>query len=106
MITKTLTANGSTPWVEFQGQGSISCIGTFNSGTVTLEISDDSGTTPITLKNPDGSGADYEITANDTINISRGNCLLRATVVGASPAPSLTLVFKMLKPENTILVPN
>lgn len=80
----TLAANGSTAGSHISGgTATVSCSGTFGSGTMTIQISLDGGTTYVAI---DTTGAK---TADATFNLERlPDCYLRWTLTGAT-SPSI-----------------
>ncbi|MGY4469361.1 hypothetical protein ACVWWK_005070 [Bradyrhizobium sp. LB9.1b] len=78
-----LTANGTTnpvPWSG--GHGSIAVWGNFGGGTVTLQMSPDSGTTWINVDR--GGDSFVTFTAPGTACFELGLCLLRFNLTGAT----------------------
>lgn len=82
MANSTLTADGSTDALQFQGEGTISVAGAFGGGTLSIETSFDGGATWVQ--------EDGEFTAAGTLNIKSGPCYLRTTLAGAT-APSVVV---------------
>lgn len=80
-ITATLTANGSTASVRWSGVylGHFYAVGTFGSGTITLEYSLDGGSSWLTA-----DADNLVFTAAGRANFQLPNCLLRITLSGAT----------------------
>lgn len=76
MANYTLTANGSTAKLAFQGDGSIAAYGTFDGATITVEASFDGGVTWI-------AQTDGTFIAAGSLNIRIGPCHLRFTLSSA-----------------------
>ena len=86
MANETLTADGSTAAIQFQGEGTVSAAGTFGGGTLTIEASFDGGSTWVAQD-------DGDLIANGTLNIKIGPCYLRTTLAGAtSPSVVVSIV--------------
>ncbi len=86
MATETLTANGSTAALQFQGEGSVNVADDLGSGTLTIEASFDGGTTWI-------AQTDGAFTAVGTLNIKIGPCSIRTTLTGStSPNAIVSIV--------------
>lgn len=77
-----LQANGSTTALPIAGKFNIGAFGTFGGGTLTIQLSYDSGTTWIAAT--DGSGSAGAFTADGTLNVEVGEALLRLTLAGAT----------------------
>lgn len=73
------------------GWASVFCYGTFDSGTVTVQVSPDSGTTWLTAQ--DSLGGELVFTANGHHPMAAygGQPLFRATLTGSSGATSVAL---------------
>lgn len=73
------------------GWCSVFCYGTFDSGTVTLQVSPDAGTTWFTVK--DSIGDDVTFAANGYFGMVAlgGTVLVRASLAGSSGATALAL---------------
>jgi hypothetical protein len=90
----TLTANGSTDWVNVQPNQvrgntfAIMADGTFGGGTIQLESARNESATAISLD--DGS---FTANFHKTLT-SPGNIVYRATLSGAT-SPNLTVEFKL-----------
>lgn len=77
--------------VTYDGDRStLHCIGTFDGGTVTLQISYDAGVTWFTC--PDTSGTDIEMTANAVLDLDLGGTpLLRTKLTGSGGTTDVLL---------------
>ena len=83
MANETLTADGSTAEIQFQGEGTVNAAGSFGGGTLTIEASFDGGTTWV-------AQTDGTFTADGTLNIKIGPCYVRTTLSG-STTPSVVV---------------
>ncbi|RQH14925.1 hypothetical protein [Bradyrhizobium sp. RP6] len=82
-----LTANGATDPVRwFGGRGSVSVWGTFGGGTVTLQMSPDSGTTWLDVDRTGDSFVTF--TTPGVAGFELAPCLLRVNLTSAE-SPSL-----------------
>ena len=77
MANETLTSDGSTAALQFEGEGTINAAGTFGGGTLTVETSYDDGTTWV-------AETDGAFTVNGTLGFKSGPCYLRTTLSGAT----------------------
>lgn len=77
MANETLTADGSTAAIQFEGEGTINAAGTFGGGTLTVETSYDGGVTWV-------AEADGSFTLDSTVGFKSGPCQVRTTLAGAT----------------------
>jgi hypothetical protein len=87
--TAALTADGSTTGLALEGLITVSAIGTFGGGTITLQGSIDNSTW-FSLTDSNGTAATFA--ANGATNIEIGELYVRGTLAG-STTPSVTLTF-------------
>lgn len=84
------TGNGASKTFD-GGWCSVFCYGTFDSGTVTLQASPDSGTTWFTVKDSIGDNVTFAANGYFSMVVLGGNPLVRAALTGSSGATALTL---------------
>ena len=86
MANETLSADGSTAALQFEGEGTINAAGTFGGGTLTIETSYDGGVTWT-------AEADGSFTLDSTVGFKSGPCYVRTTLSGAtSPSVVVSIV--------------
>lgn len=74
------------------GWATVSCRGTFDSGTVTLQVSFDSGTTWETILDLDGSAIAFTATGHKHMAYAGDlTCVMRASLGGSGGATAVTL---------------
>lgn len=77
MADFNLTADGSTADLQFQGEGTITAVGTFGGGTLTIEASFDGGV--VWTAQTDGT-----FTEAGSLNIKIGPSFIRTTLAGST----------------------
>lgn len=92
-IADLTAAAAAGKWYPFPaGTATIVVKGTFDGGTVTIQASDDEGTTALSL----GSNADFTEAAARTIELGEG-MQIRASVAGGGGSEDLDVYLRPLK---------
>jgi hypothetical protein len=89
LVSQTLAADGSTAVVDWGGGSSagyyLASGATFGSGTLSLQVSFDGGTTYV------AAGSAYNLTAAGLVRFILPECKLRVTLSGAT-SPSIPII--------------